>query len=298
MTAHAAKAATCTESGNIAYWECSGCNKLFSDANGTTEITKADTIIAAKGHTEVEIPAVAATCTKGGKTAGVKCSVCGTVLTAPTETAALGHSWSAWEITKSATETEDGEKSRECSRCNETETQVIPATGHTCDWGDWTITTAPTLTATGKAERVCKTNAAHTESADLPVLTDTTVWTYEETKVPTQDTDGEGKYTSVYGEVKITLPATGADKFSIRYEGGNAIVNAPTAGTYTVLFAAYNGSGRLTSLSAQTVTVEKGETTVAPQGFTASGTVKVMLWESITSMKPLCKADEQVSLAE
>lgn len=298
LTPHEAVEPTCTESGNSAYWECMGCDKLFSDANGTTEITLADTIIAAKGHTEVEIPAVAATCTKGGKTAGVKCSVCGTVLTAPTETAALGHSWGEWEIAKSATETTDGEKSRECSRCNETETQVIPATGHTCDWGDWTITTAPTLTATGKAERVCKTNAAHKESADLPVLTDTTVWTYEEITAPTQDTDGEGKYTSVYGEVKITLPATGADKFSIRYEGGNAIVTAPTAGTYSVLFAAYD-NGRLTSLSVQPVTVEKGETTVAPKdNFTASGTVKVMLWENLESMKPLCGADEQVSLAE
>ncbi|MCI8404055.1 MAG: hypothetical protein HFE49_04050 [Clostridia bacterium] len=297
---HAAQAATCTESGNIAYWECSGCNKLFSDENGTTETTLENTVIAAKGHTEVEIPAVAATCTKGGKTAGVKCSVCGTVLTAPTDTAALGHSWGAWEITKPATEAEDGEKSRTCSRCNETETQVIPAAGHTCDWGDWTITTAPTLTATGKAERVCKTNAAHKENVDLPVLTDTTVWTYEEITAPTQDTDGEGKYTSVYGEVKITLPATGTgdtDKFSIRYEGGNAIVTAPTAGTYAVLFAAYDG-GRLTGVTVQSVTVEKGETTVEPQGFTAGGTVKVMLWENLTSMKPLCKADEQVSLAE
>lgn len=298
MTAHAAQAATCTESGNLAYWTCSGCNKLFSDEAGTTETTLADTVIAAKGHTEVEIPAVAATCTKGGKTAGVKCSVCGTVLTAPTETVASGHSWGEWVITKPADETTDGEKSRECSRCNETETQVIPATGHTCNWGDWTITTAPTLTATGKAERVCKINAAHKESADLPVLTDTTVWTYEEITAPTQDTDGEGKYTSAYGEVKITLPATGTDKFSIRYEGGNAIVTAPTAGTYAVLFAAYDADGRLTSLSVQTVPIAKGETTVAPIDFTANGTVKVMLWESPASMKPLCGADEQVSSAE
>ena len=129
-------------------------------------------------------------------------------------------------------------------------------------------------------------------------MTDTTVWTYEEITVPTQDTDGEGKYTSVYGEVKITLPATGADKFSIRYEGGNAIVTAPTAGTYAVLFAAYNADGRLTSLSVQPVTVEKGETTVAPINFTPNTKVKGLLWESLASLKPLCGADEQVLLAE
>lgn len=293
-------APTCTESGTGEYWECTVCHKLFSDENGETEISEIPTIDAT-GHRLTPHEAQAATCTKNGNSAYWECMGCdklfsdenGTTETTLADTVinATGHKWGEWTVKTPATETEDGEKSRTCSACNETETQVIPATGHTCDWGDWTITTAPTLTATGKAERICKTNAAHTESADLPVLTDTTVWTYEETKAPTQDTDGEGKYTSVYGEVKITLPATGTDKFSIRYEGGNAIVNAPTAGTYTVLFAAYDG-GRLTSVTVQSVTVEKGETTVEPQGFAANGTVKVMLWESLSGMKPLCTAGE------
>lgn len=299
LTKTEAQAATCTQEGNRTYWTCSGCNKLFSDENGTTETTLADTVIARTAHTEVAIPAVAATCTEKGKTAGVKCSVCDTILTAPTETAAKGHSWGDWITTKDATEAEDGLKESTCSACGERDTQIIPHLNHTCDWGDWEIKDAPTDYEPGWARRVCKTNANHTESAFLPVLTDTTVWTYEEIKAPTQDTDGEGKYTSAYGEIKITLPATGVDKFSIRYEGGNAIVTAPTAGTYAVLFAAYNADGRLTSLSVQPVTVEKGETTVAPKdNFTASGTVKVMLWESMLSMKPLCAADEQVSLAE
>lgn len=296
-------APTCTESGTGGYWECTVCHKLFSDENGETEIAEIPTIDAT-GHRLTPHEAQAATCTESGNSAYWECMGCdklfsdenGTTETTLENTVinATGHKWGEWTVKTPATETEDGEKLRTCSACNETETQVIPATGHTCDWGDWTITTAPTLTATGKAERVCKTNANHKDSVDLPILTDTTVWTYEETKAPTQDTDGEGKYTSVYGEIKITLPATGTgdtDKFSIRYEGGNAIVNAPTAGTYTVLFAAYDG-GRLTSVTVQSVTVEKGETTVEPQGFAANGTVKVMLWESLSGMKPLCTAGE------
>ena len=52
LTHHEAKAATCTEAGNIEYWQCSVCNKLFSDANATTEITDAASlVIPAKGHT-------------------------------------------------------------------------------------------------------------------------------------------------------------------------------------------------------------------------------------------------------
>ena len=41
-----AKAATAAEEGNIAYWYCGGCNKYFSDAAATKEITKADTVTA------------------------------------------------------------------------------------------------------------------------------------------------------------------------------------------------------------------------------------------------------------
>ena len=52
LTHHAQKAATCTEAGNIEYWQCSVCNKLFSDEATTKEITDAASlVIPAKGHT-------------------------------------------------------------------------------------------------------------------------------------------------------------------------------------------------------------------------------------------------------
>ena len=52
LTHHEAKAATCTEAGNIEYWQCSVCNKLFSDEAATKEITDATSlVIPAKGHT-------------------------------------------------------------------------------------------------------------------------------------------------------------------------------------------------------------------------------------------------------
>ena len=41
-----AKAATEDAEGNIEYWYCSGCNKYYSDKDGTKEIAKADTITA------------------------------------------------------------------------------------------------------------------------------------------------------------------------------------------------------------------------------------------------------------
>ena len=40
-----AKAAATDAEGNIEYWYCDGCNKYFSDAAATKEISKADTVI-------------------------------------------------------------------------------------------------------------------------------------------------------------------------------------------------------------------------------------------------------------
>lgn len=45
-----AKAATCTEDGNSAYWACHLCGKYFSDEAGTTEIEKDRWVIRAAGH--------------------------------------------------------------------------------------------------------------------------------------------------------------------------------------------------------------------------------------------------------
>lgn len=80
MTATAAKAATCTENGNIAYWYCSSCEKYFTDKDGNNVVSQADTVIKAKGHTVVIDPAVEPTDENTGLTEGSHCSTCGTVL--------------------------------------------------------------------------------------------------------------------------------------------------------------------------------------------------------------------------
>lgn len=73
-----AKAATCTEDGNIEYYQCSDttCGKLYKDAAGTQEITKDDTIIKA-GHTDLKpYPAKEPTCDKDGCVAYWFCTGC------------------------------------------------------------------------------------------------------------------------------------------------------------------------------------------------------------------------------
>ncbi len=72
--------ATCTDAGNIAYWHCTECDKYFTDVNGVRTVTLADTIIPAKGHTEVIDPYEAPTYDKTGLTEGSHCSVCNLVI--------------------------------------------------------------------------------------------------------------------------------------------------------------------------------------------------------------------------
>ena len=91
--------ATCEEHG---YTEltCSLCNKTY-------KVIDADP----KGHTEVAIPDVEATCKQAGSTGGTKCSVCDKVLVEPTYT------------------TEGSTEGQKCSVCGEiiTQPEVIPA---------------------------------------------------------------------------------------------------------------------------------------------------------------------------
>lgn len=77
LTETAAKPATCTEAGNTAYWSCNHCGKLFSDAQGATEIQPANTVIAALGHnTNGVVQHKAPTCTEAGVVGGTYCTNC------------------------------------------------------------------------------------------------------------------------------------------------------------------------------------------------------------------------------
>lgn len=44
------KAQTCEDDGNIEYWSCEGCNKIYKETSAETEISLQETVIAKKGH--------------------------------------------------------------------------------------------------------------------------------------------------------------------------------------------------------------------------------------------------------
>ena len=87
------------------------------------------------------------------------------------------------------------------------------------------------------------------------------------------------------GTVTFTEPESG---FKAEYIDGKAVVTAPEAGEYALIFAAYNSAGVLKSMEVQEITfAEPGTQAFEPTNFDAEGmTVKLMLWDGIDSMQP------------
>lgn len=118
----------------------------------------------------------------------------------------LVHKWSDWFV-KPATCTEEGGEMRYCALCGATEHRGDPidALGHT--YGNWTIVTNPTLESIGRATHSCTNDGCtHSETVDIPTLSDTATWTVKNTTQSTCTVAGNTVYTSMYGEVTVTLP--------------------------------------------------------------------------------------------
>lgn len=107
--------ATCTEAGTEAYYTCDGCDKIFADANGETELD-APKAIAALGHKIIGLAGTEATCTEAGAKDCFKCTACNSLFsdaagTNKIESAEavepLGHNFVKTEA-KEATCTENG----------------------------------------------------------------------------------------------------------------------------------------------------------------------------------------------
>ena len=136
---------TCGEDGNIEYWQCSRCGKIFVAADGMTEVEEKDVVLPATGHELVAVEEVPADCETEGAAAHFKCELCGQLFSdaegtaaieAPEVIPALGHDWDEGVVTKEATLAEEGEMLFTCKHDpSHTRTEVIPKL-HDCDGGD------------------------------------------------------------------------------------------------------------------------------------------------------------------
>lgn len=113
------KESTCTEKGELTK-TCTLCDKEKVE------------YLELKKHVGVYVESVAPTCTENGKTDGVVCSVCETVISGVNYIPALGH-LVVEDVAVENTCLEDGlTRGEHCSRCEEVllEQVVVPATGH------------------------------------------------------------------------------------------------------------------------------------------------------------------------
>lgn len=158
---------TCTEDGNIAYYVCSSCKRLYTDEAGENEINEADVVIKAVGHVQSEWDIIKApTCTEEGRK-HIICTVCGEELQVES-VAATGHTASEWTVVKAADCLEKGVERKICTVCEEElGTREIAALGH--DYGAWTVVKAATDTEEGEEERICS-RCDKKETRSIPVI--------------------------------------------------------------------------------------------------------------------------------
>ena len=129
------KQPTCSEKGERTY-KCDICGDIYTEDIAKTEHDYEDTV-------------VKPTCTERGYTEHI-CKVCADSYK-DDYTPALGHDHIS-QITKQVACETDGEKTFTCTRCGDTYTEAIPATGH----NDIVTVVEPTCTADGYTEHKCK----------------------------------------------------------------------------------------------------------------------------------------------
>ena len=196
--------ATCETAGTKAYWECSVCRKLFSDADGKNETTLEALTIPATGHAWGQ-PAWTWTGTESASavfTCGNDASHTQTLTAAVTSQVTTEPGCESTGVrTYTATVTFEGQT------YTDTKTETLPAAGHA--WGQpvwqWTGFAAQAVFA-------CARDAGHTQTLTAAV-------TSQVTTEPGCESTGVRTYTATvtlegrtYTDTKTeTLPATGHD---------------------------------------------------------------------------------------
>ena len=115
-------------------------------------------------HVTELVGAKESTCTTAGYSGDEVCKHCHEVIKKGHELALAQHQWGEWKTTTPASCTHEGEETRQCKNCQETETRKLKKTDH--DWSEWKTTTKPSCTHEGEETRQCK-NCQKTESRTL-----------------------------------------------------------------------------------------------------------------------------------
>ena len=247
---HAAKEATCVAEGNIEYWQCSVCKKLFSDDKGVNEVASVITEKNPNKHVGGTVlkNEKSATCGEEGYTGDIYCKSCGALIDKGSVTPKTPHKWGTptytWSsdyktctanvvcnndsthkesVTVNATVESEGATCTEKGKVtytaefgkNEygftTQTKVDENAALGHDWGEATYKWSED-NKTVTATHICQRDGSHTESKSTNKITTETI------KAATCTEKGKGKYVANFEgtgfantEKEFEIPAKGHD---------------------------------------------------------------------------------------
>jgi hypothetical protein len=234
-TAKVTKTATCTTTGTKTY-TCS-CDDSYTES------------IPATGHTVVTDKALSATCTTDGKTGGLHCSVCGTVITAQKTIPATGHT-AVTDKAVAATCTTDGKtEGSHCSVCGKviTAQQTISKKAHSYE----KTVVKPTVSTQGYTLykcKVCGTSYKNAYVAKLIAISNAKI------SIPKYSYTYTGKAITPTVTVKYNgTTLTNGNDYQVSYSSNKNIGTAKITVT---------GKGAYTGTATKTFKIAKKSTTI------------------------------------
>lgn len=262
-TSEVTKEASCTETGTRVY-TCTrdNCTKSYEET------------IPVLQHTLTNTGKRNATCESSGYTTW-KCEYCEFTYKEYTDDS-LGHDWGEWTVTKVATNDEDGEMQRVCSRDEDhVETVTIPKGGHTFST---TPTTETPATCHSTGTQVFKCTVHDDCGVSITVTTAMTAHDYT-TTVTDAKCEAAGsvvtKCKNCTDQITVTLPALG-------HSWGTGTVNTGDEATCTETGTRTYTCSRCSDTKTETIPATGHKTITVDPTCTADGYTKCAVCGTVT----------------
>lgn len=250
-----AKAATCTEDGWKEVGVCEVCGEHYSYPTDENKLP-------ATGHTWSEDYVVdkEATCSEAGEKSK-HCTVCDAKEDVQ-EIPALGHDFVS-KVTKKATCTADGTLTYTCSRCNETKTETIKATGH--KWSNWKRTTAATVFKPEVQTRKCSAcNKSETRNIGKKLAPKATLNASTVTLKVKQSTSRLKVTRLAKGDFVKSWKSSNSKIFTVRGKSnGTCKITGKKSGTAKLQITLASGLKKTVKVRVQTAAVKTSKITVS-----------------------------------
>ena len=251
------KAATCEAEGLKAVGTCEVCGEEYSYDDEANKLP-------ALGHEYADTYTEdrPATCTEAGEESK-HCTREGCdSRTDVKELPALGHDFVS-KVTKKATCTADGTLTYTCSRCNETKTETIKATGH--KWSDWKRTTAATVFKPEVQTRKCSAcNKSETRNVGKKLAPKATLNASTVTLKTKQSTSGLKVTGLAKGDSVKSWKSSNSKIFTVRGKSnGTCKITGKKRGTAKLQITLASGLKKTVKVRVQTAAVKTSKITVS-----------------------------------